>query len=292
MVLHYLVGATLVWAFSFSLIGEFLAGRIDSYFAVLIRVLLASLIFLPFTHIKGIPLKLKASLMGIGAVQIGIMYLFFYNSFGYLSVPEVVLFTIFTPLYVTLIYDAMKGEFKPLYLISASIAVFGAYVIRYHEISSGFVIGFLLVQGANFAFALGQSAYKKVMESYTKIEQRHVFGYFHFGALGVVVIAFILFGNMEKITPNATQWLVLLWLGVVASGAGYFLWNKGACMVDSGVLAIMNNALVPVGLMVNLFIWGKPTNLILLATGSVIIGFSLLLHNYFVKKYQHKSAIS
>jgi len=289
--LHYLVGVTLVWAFSFSLIGEFLAGSIDSYFAVLIRVALASLVFLPFTRFVGVENKLKLSLMGIGAVQIGIMYLFFYNSFGYLSVPEVVLFTIFTPLYVTLIYDALKGEFKPLYLVSAAIAVFGAYVIRYHEINSEFVFGFLLVQGANITFALGQSAYKKVMESYRDINQSHVFGYFHFGALGIVAIAFMLFGNMEKTTPSLVQWGVLVWLGVVASGAGYFLWNKGACMVDSGVLAIMNNALVPVGLMVNLLIWGKPTNLILLFIGSVIIGFSLWLHKYFVFKYERKRTI-
>jgi len=129
------------------------------------------------------------------------------------------------------------------------------------------------------------------MESYRDINQSHVFGYFHFGALGIVAIAFMLFGNMEKTTPSLLQWGVLVWLGVVASGAGYFLWNKGACMVDSGVLAIMNNALVPVGLMVNLFIWGKPTNLILLFIGSVIIGFSLWLHKYFVLKYEQKRAI-
>jgi carboxylate/amino acid/amine transporter len=287
--LHYLVGVTLVWAFSFSFIGEFLAGRIDSYFAVLIRVALASLVFLPFTKFYSIPAKLKISLMGIGAIQIGVMYLFFYNSFGYLSVPEVVLFTIFTPLYVTLIYDALKGQFKPLYLVSAGVAVLGAYIIRYHEINSGFILGFLLVQGANIAFALGQSAYKKVMESYENIQQSQVFGYFHFGALIVVLVAFLLFGNMDKITPTPLQWGVLLWLGIVASGAGYFLWNKGACMVDSGVLAIMNNALVPVGLVVNLFIWGRPTNLILLFVGSAVICFSLWLHSYFIRRYQRNS---
>lgn len=289
--MYYLVGVTLIWAFSFSLIGEFLAGRIDSYFAVLVRVALASLVFLPFTRFKSIPLKLKGSIMGIGAVQIGIMYLFFYNSFGYLSVPEVVLFTIFTPLYVTIVYDALKGQFKPLYLVSTGVAVLGAYIIRYHEINSGFIIGFLLVQGANISFALGQSMYKKVMESYEGIEQRHVFGYFHFGALAVVLVAFGLFGNMDKITPTTLQWGVLLWLGIVASGAGYFLWNKGACMVDSGVLAIMNNALVPAGLVVNLFIWGKPTNLVLLIAGTVVIGFSLWLHGYFMQRYERKSAL-
>ena len=38
------------------------------------------------------------------------------------------------------------------------------------------------------------------------------------------------------------QWSVLVWLGVVASGLGYFMWNYGATQVDAGTLGIMNNA--------------------------------------------------
>ncbi len=285
----YLIAVTCLWAFSFSFIGEFLAGRVDSYFAVLVRVLLASLVFLPFTKFKGVQNTLKLKIMLIGVVQIGLMYMFFYNSFLHLSVPEVVLFTIFTPIYVTLIYDAFAGRFRSLYLLSAGIAVLGAYIIRYHQINSDFLIGFLLVQGANICFALGQSYYKKVMESYKNINQRDVFGYFHFGALVVAVIAFLSFGNMEKISPNLSQWGVLLWLGIVASGAGYFLWNKGATQVDAGVLAIMNNALVPAGLVVNLIIWQKPTDYLLLALGSGVIFFSLFLHARFEKMYKNKA---
>jgi carboxylate/amino acid/amine transporter len=284
--MRYLVLITLVWAFSFSFIGEFLAGRVDSYFAVLVRVIIASLIFLPFTKFRGIATELKLKIMFIGSVQIGLMYIFFYKSFLFLSVPEVILFTIFTPFYVTLIYDGLKGQFKPLYLISAGVAVLGAYIIRYHDVNANFVTGFLMVQGANICFAIGQSSYKKVMESHKEIAQRDVFGYFHFGALLVSLIAFGLFANIEKIAPSFTQWAVLLWLGIVASGLGYFLWNKGACEVDAGVLAIMNNALVPVGLIMNLLIWGKETNYLLLTIGSIVIALSLILHRFFIRYYQ------
>ncbi|MBE0495238.1 MAG: DMT family transporter [Campylobacterales bacterium] len=281
----YLIATTLMWAFSFSFIGEFLAGEVDSYFAVLVRVGLASLVFLPFTKFRGIPRGLQGKIMGIGAVQVGVMYLFFYHSFAYLRVPEVVLFTIFTPFYVTLIYDAMGRRFRPLYLVSAGVAVLGAYIIRFHHVDTGFLVGFLLVQGANVCFALGQSAYKKVMESHTTFNQRDGFGYFHLGALGVVSVAFVLFGDTTRISPTLTQWAVLLWLGMVASGAGYFWWNKGACHVDAGVLAIMNNALVPAGLLVNLFLWGKPANFSTLIIGSIVIGCSLWLHHYFMRTY-------
>lgn len=283
--MQYLVLVTILWAFSFSLIGEVLAGEVDSYFAVLIRVVLASLVFLPFTKFRGIQTKLKLKIMLIGTVQIGLMYIFLYKSFLFLSVPEVVLFTVFTPIYVTLFYDGFKSQFKPLYLISTGLAVFGAYIIRYQNISEDFITGFLMVQAASICFALGQSAYKKVMESHKEIKHRDVFGYFHFGALIVSVISFVLFSNPEKLSPSLIQWSVLIWLGVMASGLGYFLWNKGACLVDSGILAIMNNALVPVGLLVNLIIWEKTSNYFLLFLGSSVIGFSLYLHYYFMKFY-------
>ena len=101
-----------------------------------------------------------------------------------------------------------------------------------------------------------------------------------------LLISFLLFANPEKLSPSLTQWGVLIWLGVVASGLGYFLWNKGACLVDAGILAIMNNALVPAGLIVNLIIWEKTSNYLLLFVGSLIIGLSLYLHYYFMKLYE------
>lgn len=276
--MRYLLLTTLIWAFSFSFIGEILAGRVDSYFAVLVRIGLASLVFLPFTKFRGIDKALKVKIMLIGSVQIGFMYIFFYQSFLFLSVPEVILFTIFTPIYVTLIYDGLKRQFNPRYLVSTGMAVLGAYIIRYQNVDSAFITGFLMVQGANICFALGQSAYKKVMESNPKIIHSDVFGYFYFGALLVGIVAFALLSDHSKLSPTLLQWSVLLWLGIVASGIGYFLWNKGACDVDAGVLGIMNNALVPAGLMMNLLLWKTPVDYVSLSIGSGIILFSLVFH--------------
>jgi carboxylate/amino acid/amine transporter len=278
---------TLLWAFSFSLIGVYLAGKLDSYFAVLIRVALASLIFIPFTNFK-LPNRYKLQIMGIGVIQIGMMYIFFYKSFLFLSVPEVLLFTIFTPLYVTIIYDLLKGTFNPLYILTAGIAVAGAYVIKSSQVNEGFFTGFLMVQGANICFALGQVLYKKLLEKeeLKGIKQSTIFGYFHFGALAISTAAFLLFGNTARITPDATQWGVLIWLGVVASGLGYFLWNRGATEVDSGVLAIMNNAVVPLGLIVNLLLWGKDINYTNLLLGGGLILLALFIHRLIMERSQ------
>ena len=49
----YLWFVTVLWAFSFSLIGVYLAGQVDSDFAVLTRVVLGALVFLPLTRWRG-----------------------------------------------------------------------------------------------------------------------------------------------------------------------------------------------------------------------------------------------
>ncbi|MGR5298744.1 carboxylate/amino acid/amine transporter [Vibrio mediterranei] len=280
----YLYSVTLLWAFSFSLIGVYLAGQVDSWFSVLMRVVLAALVFLPFTNFRQVPGALKAKLMAIGGIQLGLMYCFYYQSFLLLSVPEVLLFTVFTPIYVTLFYDFLKGRFSPWYFITAAIAVVGAAFIKFAGINDNFITGFLVVQGANLCFAIGQVGYKYVMEQ-TDVElpQHSVFGYFYFGATVVATIAFALFGSFDKMPTTSVQWGVLIYLGVIASGLGYFIWNRGACLVNAGALAVMNNLLVPAGLIVNIVIWNRDVDLVKLSIGGGIILLSLVVNELWVK---------
>ena len=288
--MFYLSAVTLLWAFSFSLIGVYLSGQVDSWFAVLMRIALASLVFLPFLKFKNISGKLIIKLMTIGGIQLGLMYCFYYQSFLLLTVPEVLLFTVFTPIYVTLIYDLLKGKFSPWYLVTAIIAVAGAAIIKFSGINQNFVLGFFVVQGANLCFAIGQVGYKFVMEKEaTHIPQRTVFGYFYLGALVVAAIAFALMGNLNKLPTTTTQWGILIYLGVIASGLGYFVWNKGACLVNAGALAIMNNALVPAGLIVNILIWNRDVDYPRLIIGGIVILLSLWVNETWIKRLAQKS---
>ncbi|ELL4669913.1 DMT family transporter [Vibrio fluvialis] len=281
----YLSAVTLLWAFSFSLIGVYLAGQVDSWFSVLMRVALASIVFLPFLKFKQVPGTLIGKLMAIGGIQLGLMYCFYYQSFLLLSVPEVLLFTVFTPIYVTLIYDMLKGRFSPWYLVTAVIAVAGAAVIKFAGINENFFLGFMVVQGANLCFAIGQVGYKYVMERETvELPQHTVFGYFYLGALVVATVAFLLLGNPGKLPTTSVQWGILIYLGVIASGFGYFAWNKGACMVNAGALAIMNNVLVPAGLVVNILIWNRDVDLARLSLGGLVILLSLWVNETWVKR--------
>lgn len=277
-----LVITTLLWAASFSLIGEYLSGQVDSWFAVLVRVALATMVFLPFLRWRGLSLKIILFYMLVGAVQLGFMYLFVFQAYNYLSVVEFLLFTVLTPLYITLFYDLLERQhLRWGYLLSAMLAVIGAAIIRYDHLSGSFWLGLLYVQLANISFAIGQVGYKRMMEIYP-IPQRQAFSWFYIGACTVALCGWMIFGDVSKLPTTKIQWGVLIWLGVGASGIGYFMWNYGATQVDSGTLAIMNNMLVPAGLLVNFVVWQQHPDWLSFIFGSSLLFLSLWVHRHWL----------
>lgn len=268
----YLLVVTLIQAFSFSLIGEYLAGHVDSYFAVLVRVVLAGLVFIPLTRWRQVEPGFMRGMLLIGALQFGVTYVCLYLSFRVLTVPEVLLFTILTPLHVTLIEDAINRRFNPWALVAALVAVMGAAVIRFDTISPEFFKGFLLLQLGNFTYAAGQVMYRHLVARYpSDLPHYRRFGYFYLGALAVVLPAFVLFGKADFWPEAPLQWGVLVFLGLVSTALGLYWWNKGACMVSGATLAVMNNVHVPVGLFFSLLIWNQHEPLGRLFLGGLVI---------------------
>ncbi len=262
---------TLIWAFSFSLIDVYIAGKVDAYFAVWSRMLLATLLFLPLLSRRVRP-ALALRLMAIGGIQLGLMFTLLYHAFAFLSVPEVLLFTIMTPIWVLVLEDARVGRFRPRALWPALAAVAGAALIRYQPLEADLWQGFALVQAANLCFAFGQVAYRNLDHD---VPRHQAFGWFFVGALVFASLALALFGNLERQPQSGLQWTVLLWLGLGASGLGYFLWNLGATRVSAARLAVMNNVLIPAGILVNLLLWQRDADLLRLALGGGIILLSL-----------------
>lgn len=281
----YLVLVTLLWAFSFSLIGVYLKA-VDPWFSVFLRATLAMLVFLPFIKWSNWQSKLNLKLAAIGAIQLGLMYVFYYHAFLYLTVPEVLLFTIMTPIYITLFNDVLDGKFRPKFFASALLAVLGALAIRFDNISSDFLFGLVLVQGANLCFGIGQVSYKRLMKKQGELPQSTVFGWFFIGAFVLSSINYLLFGNIEKLPTTNLEWGVLIYLGIVASGVGYFVWNWGATKVNVGTLAAMNNLLIPAGILVNIAIWNRDADLFKLSLGGALIVFALLLNRKLDNKPQ------
>ena len=104
--MSYLVMVSLVWAFSFGLIGNHLAGLPPAWVGW-IRLALSAGVFLPF--VRRVPWKIGLGLFATGAVQFGLMYLAYLTSFRFLKSHEVALFTVTTPILVALLSDLAPG---------------------------------------------------------------------------------------------------------------------------------------------------------------------------------------
>ncbi len=274
----YLFIVSLIWAFSFGLIKGNLSG-VDSTFVAFARMLIAALVFLPFLKLRKVSWSARLKLAMTGLVQFGLMYIFYLAAFKSLQAYEVALFTIFTPIFVTLIDDAFTRRFNPLHLAMALITVVGTWIIEGHALQSREVlIGFLLVQASNLCYAFGQIYYRRLMAQHPELKDRQAFGYLYLGGLVVTALATLLLTPLSSVTLSTKQILTLLYLGAIASGLSFFLWNIGARKVNAGSLAVFNDLKIPLAVAVSLLVFGESTNIVRLLIGGAIIIAALALN--------------
>ena len=97
----YLIIVSILWSFSFGIIKYGLSG-VDSSYISFIRSLIALLFFssISIYNIKKFAIDFKLIL--IGALQFGLMYIFYIQSYAYLPAYLIATFTITTPIFVGL----------------------------------------------------------------------------------------------------------------------------------------------------------------------------------------------
>ncbi len=267
-----LLVVSLLWAFSPGLIKHFL-GDLPSPAVAVVRLGLTFLVFAPFLRPALVAKRTAAWLAGIGAIQFGLMYLLYLQAYKYLQGHEVFLFTILTPLYIVLLDAALANKLTPRHAAAALLSVLGAAVILQRRVGTpDIMIGFLLVQGANLCFAAGQIAYGHTRPALAHLKDAQVFAWLAVGGFAIALLAAPVLGvSFAGFTPTPTQWLVLAFLGLVASGAGFFLWNIGLAKVNPGTLAALNNAKIPLGVVVSLVLFREPANLPRLALSLALL---------------------
>lgn len=266
---------SLIWGFSFGLIGNHLVG-LPPPLVALVRLGFSLLVFIPFAH--RLAWRTGVRLAGVGAVQFGIMYLAYIASFAYLKSYEVALFTVFTPIYVALLDNASRRRFNPANLAAAVLAVSGAGIVSWHGLATPApLIGFALVQISNACFAFGQVAYRDIMAKQQAHGDIQVFAWLYLGAVAVVLPAGLFHLQAGHVTITPMQWVILAYLGLVASGVCFFLWNTGARCVGGGMLAVLNNAKIPLAVAISLLIFGEHAAPMRLLIGGSVIAMAALL---------------
>lgn len=271
----YLIAASLIWSLSFGVVGNLLAGLPPAWLAAA-RLALAAAVFLPFA--RRVPVRAGAALMGVGAVQFGCMSLAYMSSFRYLKSHEVALFTVMTPVYVAVFNDLLGRKFHGANLLAALLAVGGAGVILWKGVSSDApLLGFLLVEASNLCFACGQLAYRELLGRMAQpLADRHAMFWLYLGGLAAVSPLGLRDAFASAPHPTILQLAALLYLGAVVSGLSYFFWNSGARRVSGGVLAVMNNLKIPLGVAASFLIFGERASVPGLLAGAVLIGAALI----------------
>lgn len=272
-----LVIVSWLWAFSFGINKQWIAGA-DPVLVTLIRLGLALLALLPWLRLPLAGRRGAAELMAIGAVQFGLMYVALNYCFIVLQAYQVALFTVMTPLYVAAIHARRSGRAPAGLFAAAGIALLGAALVERWAVDRRvFWQAFAVMQISNAAFAWGQVAYRDWRRRNPAERDFNIFGWLYLGGALVALVWAALgsdWGELLAYTPR--RWAALLYLGLIASGAGFFLWNTGAARVSPGALAAMNNLKSPLAVLVSVIFWGayaamRPADWLFLAAGAACI---------------------
>lgn len=270
-----LLAVSFVWAFSFGL-NKALAGLDPTAVAVL-RLAISLAAFAPFFR----PLRRGAApafrLALVGAVQFGAMYVLYQRSYAHLHAYEVALFTITTPVLVALIDAAVERRWRARYFAAAALSVAGAGVVLWRSVGeSGIVGGFILVQLANLCFAGGQVMWRRERARLPAgLSDASVFALPFAGALALALAVSFFTTDWRTFTATPSQWATIVYLGAVASGVCFFLWNLGATRVNAGTLAACNNAKIPLGIACALMVFGEKADVARLLAGGTVMALGV-----------------
>jgi drug/metabolite transporter (DMT)-like permease len=269
----YLLAVSLLWGFSFGLIkAEF--SSLSGPTLAMMRLMIALPCFLPFLTKRFRSWSLPSlQLAGIGAVQYGLMYVCLFSSFTYLSGYEVALMTIFTPLYVVLADAILNRKWPPAWFwLTSALAILGALWIFQPQSLPQKMPGILLMQVANICFAVGQIAWRRTRTSVHGMKDIDGYALLYLGGVLATVPFALAHSPVKELSQlNGSQWMALLYLGAIASGLGFFLWNAGAARVNTATLAVFNNLKIPLATVISILVFKEEAALDRLIPGLVII---------------------
>jgi len=266
---------SVIWAFSFGLIKGL--GGLDPTAIAVLRLVISLLVFIPFFRPGPMRPMQMARLALIGAVQFGAVYILYLRSYAHLHAYEVALFTITTPLFVALLDAMLEGRWRMRYAAAAALSVAGAGVVLWKSVGdAGILGGFVLVQLSNLCFAAGQLAWRRERSRLPReAGDASVFALLFAGALALTLAVSLAATDWRAFSAGPAQWATIAYLGAIASGAGFFMWNVGATRVNAGALAAFNNAKIPLGIACSILVFGESADLARLVAGGALMAFGV-----------------
>ena len=255
--MNYLIFVSILWSFSFGIIKYGLEG-IDSFFISFARNLIAFSFFAGTSVYNSKKFNFDYKLIVIGAIQFGLMYIFYIQSYQFLPAYLIATFTITTPIFIALSNKVFLRKDIPLNgLYAIALVIIGSFIMRYNVVNPlNYWKGFFLIQIANFFFAFGQVLFKDWQKNNEHVDIIHNFSQLFIGASFITSIFYLFFSD-ASISISNLNIMTLLFLGFISSGLGFLLWNIGATKVSTVKLAISNNIIIPIAILNSFIFFGE-----------------------------------
>ena len=266
----YLILVSILWSFSFGII-KYGLSEIDSSFISLMRNLIAFLFFASLSLYNFKKFIFDIKLILIGAIQFGLMYVLYIQSYQYLPAYLIATFTITTPIFIGIFSQLLQNKsFSLSGIFSILLVVLGSLMMRFNIVNPlDYWLGFFLIQCANICFAIGQIMFKKWYSKNTSVDIIYNFSQMFFGAVLITSMFFII--NSTNIGMlNTYNLFALLFLGLFSTGFGFLAWNLGSLQVSNERLAVMNNVVIPIAIFNSFLIFGEAINPMLFVPGLVL----------------------
>lgn len=266
----YLILVSILWSFSFGIIKYGLSG-IDSSFISLMRNLIAFLFFASLSLYNFKKFIFDIKLILIGAIQFGLMYVLYIQSYQYLPAYLIATFTITTPIFIGIFSQLLQNKsFSLSGIFSILLVVLGSLMMRFNIVNPlDYWLGFFLIQCANICFAIGQIMFKKWYSKNTSVDIIYNFSQMFFGAV-LITSMFSIINSTNIGMLNTYNLFALLFLGLFSTGFGFLVWNLGSLQVSNERLAVMNNVVIPIAIFNSFLIFGEAINPMLFVPGLVL----------------------
>jgi len=223
--------------------------------------------------------------MGLGGITL--FFLFENTALKYTSVSNTALITATIPLF-TLLAAAMFYRKKILWqnMIGIPLGLAGTALLFIEDLQrSGIHIkGDLLVIGSVFMWILYSFSYRKIMDKYSPITV--VYKTFLYGSLFALPLLILDIGTFSEITVDLKSVSAILYLALLCSALGYFLWTLSLKNVGVKTTSNLILLLPVVSVSVSVLFLSEQLTLKLVVAGIAIIFSSWLTsishkENYF-----------
>lgn len=268
----------LVWGSTFMVTKELIA-LWPPYTLAFVRVTFGTLVLLPLAisrHRKGVQLPWR-TLWLMGLLGVALYYLVFNMALVYVSASQGALVQASIPAMTALVAVLwLRERATGLRWLGIAMSIAGVLIVfsgSAAENGESSRFGTLLMFASVISWALYTALAKRVTGFDSLVVTVAVMGtgaILLLPAAGYEVISAHLAGEGLRSLP-LLSWLSLLYLGVVASGVAYLLYNTSLQHLDASAVGVFTNLIPIVGVLTGVIVLGEPLSMRAIVGGLVVM---------------------